>query len=158
MSKPSRPSTKRSRDSSPNRADAPGESEPRKSGDSRGIEVRRAVLGDAHVDRAIESRTDLTREFDDLITRYAWGEIWTREGLPRDTRSLLTIGMLVALNRMEELRMHLRGAVNNGVSRDEIKEVLLQSAIYCGVPAANSAFRIARDFFVELDRETDGSH
>jgi 4-carboxymuconolactone decarboxylase len=121
------------------------------------MEVRRAVLGDAHVDRAIESTTDLTREFQDLITRYAWGEIWTREGLPRETRSLLTIAMLVALNRMEELRMHLRGALNNGVSRDQIKEVLLQAAVYCGVPAANSAFRITREFFEALDRETGGS-
>jgi 4-carboxymuconolactone decarboxylase len=118
------------------------------------MEVRRAVLGDAHVDRAIEKTTELTREFEELITRYAWGEIWTRDGLPRATRSVLTIGMLVALNRIEELRMHIRGALNNGVSRNEIKEVLLQSAIYCGVPAAHAAFRVTQETFDAVDRET----
>ena len=96
-------------------------------------------------------RTPLTEEFQDLITRYAWGEIWTRPGLPRHTRSLLTIAMMVALNRAEELKLHLRAAANNGVSRDEIKEVLLQTAIYCGVPAANSAFHLAQEVFGELD-------
>jgi 4-carboxymuconolactone decarboxylase len=115
------------------------------------MEVRRAVLGNAHVDNAIAKTTALTREFEDLITRYAWGEIWTRDGLPRATRSLLTIGMFIALNRMEELRMHLRGALNNGVTRDEIKEVLLQAAIYCGVPAAHAAFRVAQDTFNAVD-------
>jgi 4-carboxymuconolactone decarboxylase len=118
------------------------------------MEVRRAVLGDAHVDNAIAKTTAFSVEFEDLITRYAWGEIWTRGGLPRKTRSLLTIGMLVALNRMEELRMHLRGALNNGVTPDEIKEVLLQAAIYCGVPAANAAFRVAQDSFSALDLAT----
>jgi 4-carboxymuconolactone decarboxylase len=117
------------------------------------MEVRRAVLGDAHVDRAIEKTTAFTREFDDLITRYAWGEIWTREGLPRRTRSLLTIVMLVALNRMEELRLHIRGALTNGCTHDEIKEALLQAAIYCGVPAGNAAFRLAQDIFDAIDRE-----
>ncbi len=117
------------------------------------MEVRRAVLGDAHVDRAIEKTTEFTREFDDLITRYAWGEIWTRDGLPRRTRSLLTIGMLVALNRMEELRLHVRGALTNGCTQDEIKEVLLQATIYCGVPSGNAAFRVAQDTFDALDRE-----
>lgn len=116
-----------------------------------GMEVRRAVLGDAHVDRAQARSTPLTEEFQDLITRYAWGEIWTRPGLPRHTRSLLTIAMMVALNRAEELKLHLRAAANNGVSRDEIKEVLLQTAIYCGVPAANSAFHLAQEVFGELD-------
>ena len=109
-----------------------------------GLSVRRAVLGDAHVTRSLENRTDLTTEFQNLITRYAWGEIWTRPGLPRHTRSLLTISMMVALNRSEELALHLRAAKNNGVTRDEIKEVLLQCAIYCGVPAANSAFAVAQ--------------
>jgi 4-carboxymuconolactone decarboxylase len=116
-----------------------------------GMKVRRAVLGDAHVDRSIENRTEVTEEFQNLITRYAWGEIWTREGLPRHTRSLLTIAMMVALNRGEELALHLRAARNNGVTRDEIKEVLLQTAIYCGVPAANSAFHLADEIFKEQD-------
>ncbi|MEI7294933.1 4-carboxymuconolactone decarboxylase [Paraburkholderia tropica] len=116
-----------------------------------GLQVRRAVLGDAHVDRSIANRTDLTEEFQKLISRYAWGEIWTREGLPRHTRSLLTISMMVALNRNEELALHLRAAKNNGVTRDEIKEVLLQTAIYCGVPAANSAFHLADRIFREED-------
>lgn len=116
-----------------------------------GMKVRRAVLGDAHVDRSIENRTEVTEEFQNLITRYAWGEIWTRDGLPRHTRSLLTIAMMIALNRSEELALHLRAARNNGVTRDEIKEVLLQSAIYCGVPAANSAFHLADRIFKEQD-------
>ena len=98
-----------------------------------GMQVRRAVLGDAHVDRANAAQTDLTAPFQDLITRYAWGEIWTRPGLPRHTRSLLTIAMMVALGRDGELRLHLRAASNNGVTRDEIQETLLQTAIYCGV-------------------------
>jgi 4-carboxymuconolactone decarboxylase len=117
-----------------------------------GLGVRRAVLGDAHVDRSLANRTDLTTEFQNLITRYAWGEIWTRPGLPRHTRSLLTISMMVALNRSEELALHLRAAKNNGVSRDEIKEVLMQTAIYCGVPAANSAFHLAQKIFDEDDK------
>lgn len=116
-----------------------------------GMKVRRAVLGDAHVDRSIENRTEVTEEFQNLITRYAWGEIWTRDGLPRHTRSLLTIAMMVALNRSEELALHLRAARDNGVTRDEIKEVLLQTAIYCGVPAANSAFHLADRIFKEQD-------
>jgi len=116
-----------------------------------GMSVRRAVLGDAHVDRAIGNTNEFNREFQDLITRYAWGEIWSRPGLPRHTRSLLTIAMMVALNRTEELRMHVRAAFSNGVTRDEIKEVLLQSAIYCGVPAANAAFREAAEVFREME-------
>jgi 4-carboxymuconolactone decarboxylase len=110
-----------------------------------GMKVRRTVLGDAHVDRAKASENALNIEFQDLITRYAWGEIWTRPGLPAKTRSLITIAMMVALNRTDELRLHLRAAANTGVSADEIKEVLLQSAIYCGVPAANTAFHIAEE-------------
>lgn len=116
-----------------------------------GLKIRRAVLGEEHVDRSLANRTALTEEFQDFITRYAWGEIWTREGLPRHTRSLLTIAMMVALNRGEELALHLRAAANNGVTRDEIKEVLLQTAIYCGVPAANSAFHLAGRIFREQD-------
>jgi 4-carboxymuconolactone decarboxylase len=114
-----------------------------------GMKIRREVLGDAHVDSAIAKRNTFTDEFQDLITRYAWGEIWTRPGLPRQTRSLITVAMLVALNREEELRLHLRAALRNGVTQEEIREALLQSAIYCGVPAANSAFRIAQDIFSE---------
>ncbi|MEY3720075.1 MAG: 4-carboxymuconolactone decarboxylase [Pseudomonadota bacterium] len=116
-----------------------------------GMQVRRAVLGDAHVDRAQANRTPFTGDFQDLITRYAWGEIWTRPGLPRHTRSLMTICMMIALNREEELKLHLRAASNNGVTRDEIREALLQAAIYCGVPAANSAFALAQKVFAEMD-------
>jgi len=118
----------------------------------QGMNVRRAVLGDAHVDRAVAKTNDFTFDFQNLITRYAWGEIWSRPGLPRSTRSLITIALTVALHRDDELRLHLRGALNNGVSREEIKEVLLQSAIYCGVPAANHAFHIAKEFFAELEK------
>ena len=116
-----------------------------------GMAVRREVLGDAHVDRAVAGTTAFTEDFQDLITRYAWGEIWTREGLPRHTRSLVTIAMMVALNRSEELKLHLRAAANNGVTRDEIKEVLLQTAIYCGVPRANHALKLAKDTYAEME-------
>jgi 4-carboxymuconolactone decarboxylase len=109
-----------------------------------GMRIRREVLGDEHVDRAIARTTDFTRDFQDLITRYAWGEIWARPGLDRRARSCVTLAMLVALGRDEELAMHVRAAVRNGLTTEEIKEVLLQAAIYCGVPAANSAFAIAR--------------
>lgn len=112
-----------------------------------GMKMRRAVLGDVHVDASLEKRTDFNDAFQDLITRYAWGEIWSRPGLPRPTRSLITVAMLVALNREDELRMHLHAAQKNGVTQDEIREVLLQTAIYCGLPAANSAFRIAQEVF-----------
>ena len=114
-----------------------------------GMRVRRAVLGDAHVDRAKANESEFNAPFQEFITRYAWGEIWTRPGLPRKTRSLVTIGMMVALNRADELRLHLRAAANNGVTRKEIREVLLHSAVYCGVPAANSAFHIAEEVFAE---------
>ena len=114
-----------------------------------GMRMRRTVLGDAHVDRAEESKSALDADFQDLITRYAWGEIWTRPGLPQHTRSLLTIGLMVALNRGEELRLHLRAAKNNGVTAEEIREVLLHCAIYCGVPAANAAFHAAREILAE---------
>jgi len=116
-----------------------------------GLEMRRAVLGSPHVDRSLANLTPLNEEFQNLITRYAWGEIWTRPGLPRHTRSLVTLAMMVALNRSEELALHLRAARNNGVTRDEIKEVLLQTAIYAGVPAANSAFHLAQKVFAEMD-------
>jgi 3-oxoadipate enol-lactonase/4-carboxymuconolactone decarboxylase len=115
----------------------------------RGMKTRREVLGDAHVDRAVEGTTPFTADFQDLITRYAWGEIWTRPGLDRKTRSAITITALIALGRDEELPMHIRAALRNGLTPDEIKEVLLQSAIYCGVPAANSAFAIAQNVLDE---------
>ena len=118
-----------------------------------GMKVRRAVLGAKHVDRSVANRNAFTTEFQDMITRYAWGEIWTRPGLERHTRSLITIAMLIALNREEEFRLHIRSSRNNGVTRDQIKELLLQSAIYCGVPAANSAFRVANEVFQEMDKE-----
>ncbi|WP_454691247.1 4-carboxymuconolactone decarboxylase [Achromobacter aloeverae] len=121
-----------------------------------GLQVRREVLGAEHVDRSLQRLSPVNEEFQDLITRYAWGEIWTREGLPRHTRSLLTIGLMVALNRGEELKLHLRAARNNGVTRDEIKEVLLQTAIYCGVPAANAAFHAAEEIFAAQDAQ-DGT-
>ncbi len=111
----------------------------------QGMKVRRAVLGDAHVDTSLKNRTEFDEALQDLITRYAWGEIWSRPGLPRQTRSMLTVAMMVALNR-------LRAALNNGVTREEIREVLLQTAIYCGVPAANSAFHLAQEVFERQDK------
>lgn len=106
---------------------------------------RREVLGHEHVDAAVEATTEDTSDFQDFITRYAWGEIWGRPGLDRRTRSAITLMALVALNREHELALHIRAALRNGLTREEIKEVLLQSAIYCGVPAANGAFAVFRD-------------
>jgi 4-carboxymuconolactone decarboxylase len=116
-----------------------------------GTKMRRRVLGDAYVDRTLKNVTPFNEEFQDMITRHAWGEIWTRPGLPLRNRSLITLAMLIALKQTDELRLHLRGALNNGVTRDEIKEVMMQAAIYCGVPAANSAFHVAREVFAEMD-------
>ena len=110
----------------------------------RGMQVRREVLGDEHVDAAVARTTDFTADFQDLITRYAWGEIWTRPGLDRKTRSCITLTALVALGHLDELEMHVRAALRNGLTVDEIKEVLLQCAVYCGVPAANAAFAVAQ--------------
>jgi 4-carboxymuconolactone decarboxylase len=118
----------------------------------QGMKIRREVLGNAHVDRATQSGTDFTAPFQDLITRYAWGEVWSRPGLSRHARSLLTLAMTIALNREEEFRLHLRAALNNGVTREEIQEVLIHSAIYCGVPAANHAFHIASEVLSEKAR------
>jgi 4-carboxymuconolactone decarboxylase len=115
----------------------------------QGLKVRREVLGDAHVDKSLENRNTFNEDFQELITRYAWGEIWSRPGLPRKTRSMITLAMMVALNRADEFRLHLRAALNNGVTREEIKEMLLQTAIYCGVPAANSAFHVAEEILGE---------
>src|ERR671936_2203393 len=108
------------------------------------MRVRREVLGEEHVDAAAARTNDFTREFQDLITRYAWGEIWTRPGLDRRTRSCMTLIALVALGRFDELPMHVRAALRIGLTREELKEVFLQSAIYCGVPAANTAFHVAQ--------------
>jgi 4-carboxymuconolactone decarboxylase len=116
-----------------------------------GLAVRREVLGDAHVDRAQAATTELTTDFQDLVTRYAWGEIWTRPGLDRRTRSAITLTALVACGHWGELAMHVRAARRNGLSVEEIREVLLQSAIYCGVPAANHAFAIAGEVLTEED-------
>ncbi|AWH36874.1 4-carboxymuconolactone decarboxylase [Stenotrophomonas sp. ZAC14D1_NAIMI4_6] len=118
-----------------------------------GLAVRRQVLGEAHVDRSLQARTEFTTEFQDFITRTAWGTVWTREGLPRHTRSLLTIVMMVALGHDEEFKLHIRAARNNGVTPEEIKEVLLQAAIYCGVPAANHAFALAKPILEEQASE-----
>jgi 4-carboxymuconolactone decarboxylase len=119
----------------------------------QGLEIRRQVLGDSYVAQAQSRVDEFTRPFQDLLNGYCWGEIWGRPGLPRKVRSLLNLAMLTALNRPEELRLHLRGALRNGASREEIGEVLLQTAVYCGVPAANAAFREARQVFAEVDRE-----
>jgi 4-carboxymuconolactone decarboxylase len=119
----------------------------------RGMKVRREVLGDAHVDEAVVRTTDFTADFQDLITRYAWGEIWTRPGLDRRTRSAITLTALIAVGRMDELAMHVRAARRNGLSEDEIKEVLLQTAVYCGVPAANTAFAVAARVLEEEEEE-----
>ena len=118
-----------------------------------GMKTRRSVLGDAHVERTLKSRTKFNEPFQDLITRYAWGEIWNRPGLPKKTRSLLTLAMLIALNRGEEFRMHVKAALSIGVSRNEIQELLLQAAVYCGVPAANAAFHLAEEVFEAQDRK-----
>lgn len=116
-----------------------------------GMAVRRQVLGDAHVDRANAAKDEFTSDFQDMITRYAWGTIWTRPGLDRTMRSAITLTALIAHGHLEELAMHVRSALRNGLTRDEIKEVILQSAIYCSVPSANSAFKVAQGVFAELD-------
>ena len=121
---------------------------------AEGMTVRRAVLGDAHVDRSLKAGNAFNEEFQDLITRYAWGEVWARPGLSRHTRSLITLALMIAINRGDEFRMHVRAAFNNGVTREEIKEVILQCAIYCGVPAANAAFHMAQDVFTQMSTET----
>ena len=119
-----------------------------------GLKVRRAVLGETHVERSLARRSDFTTEFQALITRYAWGEIWTRPGLDRKTRSCMVLSTMIALNRADEFKLHVRAAFNNGLSRDDIKEVILQAAIYCGVPAANNAMHLAEDVFAQLEQET----
>jgi 4-carboxymuconolactone decarboxylase len=120
----------------------------------RGMEVRREVLGAAHVDRATAAATDFNRDFQEFITRYAWGEVWARPGLDRRTRSLLTIAMMASLGRWDELRLHIRATRNTGVTREEVREVLLQVGVYAGVPAANSAYHHAAAVYREMDEET----
>jgi 4-carboxymuconolactone decarboxylase len=122
----------------------------------RGLEVRREVMGDAFVERALSQIDEFTGDFQQLVTSVAWGDIWTRPGLERKTRSLINLGMLVALNRGQEFRGHVRGAIRNGATEDEIKEVLLQAAVYCGMPAGVEAFRIAREVLAEVRAERKG--
>lgn len=117
----------------------------------KGLAVRRAVLGDAYVDAAIKNTDDFNRPLQELLNEYCWGAVWGREGLPRKTRSMLNLAMISVLNRPHELRAHLRGALNNGLTREEISEIFLQVAIYAGMPAAVDSFRIAREFFAEID-------
>ena len=119
----------------------------------RGMKVRREVLGDENVDRAIGRTTEFTADFQDFITRYAWGEVWARPGLDRRTRSCITLTALVALGRLDELGLHVRAAVRNGLTEQEIGEVFLQTAVYCGVPAANSAYAVARRVLSECEKE-----
>ncbi len=116
-----------------------------------GLQIRREVLGTVHVDRSLQQADDFSRPLQELITEYAWGGVWSRPGLPRTTRSMLNLAMLTALNRPHELALHIRGALNNGVTRDEIREVLLQTAIYCGAPAALDSVRVAQQIFAEVD-------
>ncbi len=120
----------------------------------RGMRVRREVLGEDYVERTLANRSPFKEGFQEFITRYAWGEAWIGAALPRRIRSLVTVAMLVALNRPDELRLHLRAALRNGVTEDELKDLLLHSAIYCGVPAANSAFHIAEEVFAAVREET----
>lgn len=122
-----------------------------------GMEVRRAVLGDEYVDRALGKRDSFTEEWQAFITEYAWGGVWTRPGLDRKMRSCVTLTALIAGGHLEELRGHLRGAISNGLTEDEIKEVILQSAIYCGVPAANSAFAVAQEVMREIRASEAGT-
>ncbi|AEB45051.1 MULTISPECIES: 4-carboxymuconolactone decarboxylase [Micromonospora] len=117
-----------------------------------GMAVRRQVLGDAHVDRAVANTDEFTADFQDLITRYAWGEIWTRDGLDRRTRSCITLAVLATLHHDEELAMHVRAALRNGLTPQEVREVLLQVAVYAGVPAANRAFKVAQETLRQEDR------
>ncbi|APX94421.1 4-carboxymuconolactone decarboxylase [Halomonas sp. 1513] len=117
--------------------------------DPQGIAARREVLGDAYVDRSLDGADDFSWPLQELVTRNCWGDIWTREGLSRQTRSLVNLGMMVALNRPHELKIHLKGALNNGCTPAEIREVLLQSAAYCGFPAAIDGFRVAREVLAE---------
>ena len=122
---------------------------------TKGLKIRRAVLGAKYVDKAIETADDFNRPMQELVTEYCWGTIWARDGLTRKTRSLLNLAMITALNRPHELKAHVLGALNNGCSKDEIMETFLQTAVYCGVPAAIDSFRIARTVFTEMAEQSD---
>jgi 4-carboxymuconolactone decarboxylase len=123
---------------------------------AKGLAIRKEVLGASHVERSLAAADDFSRPYQEMVTSWCWGEVWGREGLPRKTRSLLNLAMLAALNREEEFRLHVRAAFNNGVTKEEIREVLLQVMIYCGVPAANSAFRQASEVFARMEQADDG--
>jgi 4-carboxymuconolactone decarboxylase len=118
-----------------------------------GLATRRAVIGDAYVDASLAAATDFTTDMQELVTQYCWGDVWNRPGLARRDRSLINLAMLTALNRPHEFKVHVRGALTNGVTRDEIKEVLLQTAVYCGAPAALESFRLAAEVFAALDAQ-----
>ena len=120
---------------------------------AKGMQIRRTVLGEAHIKRTEAAMNGFNADFHDFITRYAWGDIWQRPGLDRRTRSFMTLAMLLALNRGDEFQLHVRAALTNGLSRDEIKEVLMHAAVYCGVPAANHGFKLAQDVFRTIDAE-----
>ncbi len=117
----------------------------------KGLKIRREVLGAEYVDNAIKNADEFTRPLQELVTQYCWGEVWGRPTLDRRTRSIINLSMLTALNRPHEVKLHIRGAINNGLSKEDIREILLQTAIYCGVPAAIDSFRIAREVFKEMD-------
>src|SRR6266446_4079857 len=119
----------------------------------KGLEIRKAVLGEAYVSNALKNADDFNRPFQELVTEYCWGAVWGREGLSKKTRSMLNLAMISALNRPHELKMHVGGALKNGVTRDEIREVFMAVAIYCGVPAGVDAFRVAREVFAEIDKK-----
>jgi 4-carboxymuconolactone decarboxylase len=119
----------------------------------KGLEIRKSVLGAEYVENSINNATDFNMPMQELVTEYCWGEVWGRPGLERKTRSIINLAMITALNRPHELKLHVRGAINNGLTRDEIKEVFLQTAIYCGVPAAIDSFRSAKEVFDEMDKE-----
>jgi 4-carboxymuconolactone decarboxylase len=119
----------------------------------KGLAVRREVLGAEYVDKSIAAATEFTRPLQEFVTEHCWGTVWTRPGLPRKTRSMLNLAMLTALNRPHEIKLHVRGALNNGISREEIAEIFLQAGVYCGVPAAVDAFRNAKEVFDEIDKQ-----
>lgn len=120
----------------------------------KGLKIRREVLGAEYVDNSIKNADEITQPLQELVTEYCWGAVWGRDTLPRKTRSVINLAMITALNRPHELRLHVRGALNNGLSREDIREILLQTAVYCGVPAAIDSFRVAREVFAEIDNES----
>jgi len=121
----------------------------------KGLEIRRAVVGAAYVDKSLADADDFTRPFQELVTRYCWGEVWSRPGLERSERSIINLAMISALNRPQELKLHIRGALRNGLTRDQIREIFLQVSIYCGIPAGLDSFRVAKEVFAEIDSQGD---